>query len=54
MTPGFTIDNLCKALGVHRNYSFLPLLCYIMQVAPVTAPAGFGPVSEGRNDAVIL
>ena len=24
MTPGFTIDNLCKALGVHRNYSFLP------------------------------
>ena len=25
VTPGFTIDNLCKALGVHRNYSFLPL-----------------------------
>ena len=25
VTPGFTIDTLCKALGVNRNYSFLPL-----------------------------
>ena len=34
MTPGFTIDNLCKALGVHRNYSFLPLYAY-MYVIPM-------------------
>ena len=30
MTPGFTIDNLCKALGVHRNYSFLPLYSFLV------------------------
>ena len=28
VTPGFTIDNLCKALGVDSNYSFLPMYLF--------------------------